>query len=495
MILFGTGGIRGIMKPGEFDEAMVARASEAVSRWMKDEGGKSVVIAYDTRRNSRKFAQITASVFSSNNINAFIFDRPIPTPLLSFAVRYLKADAGIVITASHNPPEYNGYKVYTSSGAQALPDVTEKISTHLSKITQVPPFGNSCKHNIVPDEVIDRYIESVVNLMEEYGVKEGIELAYSPLHGTGYGVVDTILNKLGVSVRTVREQTSWDGTFATTKSPNPEDDEALHLLVTKMREENISYGIATDPDADRVGFVLMEQGEITRLTGNQVGVLLSDLSMEKRRLENPYLVKTIVSTDMVVPMCEEHNVELLQTPTGFKYIGDLIHRRETQGNKGFLFAFEESCGYLAGDFVKDKDAVIGSCLIASLISQGSVLERLEGLYRKYGYYMERLINISFESPVVARQIYERLQKNPPESVGHLKLKEFRDYSQESGDVIPNETLLLITETGKIFIRPSGTEPKLKLYLMTKADSQENARELMDLLKKASDDLLTSLTDH
>ena len=492
MILFGTGGIRGRMRVGEFDDSLVAQVSEAVSRWLTDEGGTTVVIAYDTRRNSEQFAHLAASVFSKNRLKVFVFDRPMPTPVLSFAVRYMEADAGVVITASHNPPEYNGYKVYTSNGVQALPDVTEKISQHLSQIGEVPALRGAKEQKPVPKEVQDAYEEAVMALMEEYGFGHKPRLAYSPLHGTGFGIVDTLLGKMGVDVHVVKEQSMWDGRFSTTPSPNPEDDEALSLLVKKMKEEGVSYGIATDPDTDRVGFVVMEQGQPKRLTGNQVGVLLADLSMKRRKLENPYVVKTIVTTDMVIPLCKEHNVEVCQTPTGFKYIGDLIHRREMEENRGFLFGFEESCGYLTGDFVKDKDGVIASCLLASLASYGDVLNRLEELYRKVGYYMERLINVSLTSVGVAKRLYDRLRERPPERVGSFRLSSFRDYSQNPGDVVPNETLLLETEAGRIFVRPSGTEPKLKLYIMVREETEQKARRLLNALDKTSRMLVDSL---
>lgn len=274
MILFGTGGIRGVMREGEFDEKTVMVASKGVSNYMIDNNLKSVVIAYDTRNNSKKFAELSAKVFAADNHKVFVFPDPVPTPVLSFAVRYLKADIGVVITASHNPPEYNGYKVYTSNGVQAIPQITDILSKYVEKAWNLP-LQLSDNYHFLDDSVLNKFIEIVV---ETVNVDlNGLKVVYTPLHGTGAKPVTDVLKKLGANVITVDEQMVPDGNFSTVKSPNPEDDEALIKLKEYMKKYNIPLGIATDPDCDRVGVIWKD----SRLTGNQVGVLLTHMLLEK----------------------------------------------------------------------------------------------------------------------------------------------------------------------------------------------------------------------
>jgi len=470
MILFGTGGIRGIMREGEFDEKTVAVASKGVAQYMKMNGLKRILIAYDTRNNSEKFAKVTASVFAGEGMDVYIFGEPVPTPVLSYGVRKLGMDMGVVITASHNPPEYNGYKVYTSNGVQAVPEVTD-ILTELVTKSWNEPINVSEKYTVLSEDIINEYISDVANLIDTD--LKGLRIVYSPLHGTGARFVPELLRRLGAEVVEVVEQMEHNGNFPTVKTPNPEDDRALELLRKYMVEENVKLGIATDPDADRVGVVYND----VRLTGNQVGVILSKVMIDKyvnSGKKNGMLVKTIVTTDMVRPMCIENNIQLFEVPTGFKFIGDLVEKRK---DLDFIIGFEESCGYLTGNLARDKDAVLACGLVAKAAKECDLLGELENLYQKYGYYFEKLLNFEFKSVEQAVHVYAKLKETKD-----VDLKKVIDYALGYGDVIPNETLRLEFDNGTIYVRPSGTEPKMKAYVMTRADSREKAVSNLALLE-------------
>jgi len=495
LILFGTGGVRGKMRPGEFDEKLVLKVTQAVSDWMKDEGKRSVVVAYDTRRKSRDFARLASFKFKENGMDVFLFKEPVPTPLLSFAVRYMEADAGIVMTASHNPPEYNGYKVYNEEGVQILPETADKIRSHMEKLGAVEKFSEY-ELNIVPDDVIESYLERVEKLVEPL-ISKPLGIVYSPLHGTGLKMVSEALKRVGVNAILVKEQTSWDGSFSTVRVPNPEEDDALELVKKYMDREGIPYGIATDPDCDRVGSIVKEGEKFVKLTGNQIGVLLLHYMSWKmedwlKKQKKPYVVKTIVTTDMVRPMCDKRGIHLFETPTGFKFIGDVIVREEKKGNNGFLLAFEESYGFLAGNFVKDKDGVIASCLIAGLLSEEeNPLSLLNELYRRYGFYMEKLLGIELSSVEKAQEIYRYLKEYTPSTFGKLAIRDIADFSKGINHVRPNETLKLIFDEGTIYVRPSGTEPKLKFYLHVSEETKEKAVKCLKLLENSVEEFLNN----
>lgn len=482
MILFGTGGIRGIMREGEFDEKTVAVASKGVANYMKMNNLHKVLIAYDTRNNSEKFAKIAASVFSGEGLDAYLFSEPVPTPVLSYGVRKLKMDMGIVITASHNPPEYNGYKVYTSNGVQAIPEVTDVLAKLVENAWN-EPINAVEKYNFVSHDMLDEYVQDVARLIGER--LDGLKVVYSPLHGTGARFVPQLLRLLGAEVIEVKEQMEHNGNFPTVKTPNPEDDRALELLKDYMVKFNVDLGIATDPDADRVGVVFKN----VRLTGNNVGVLLSDNLIDEYRKSgknNGMLVKTIVSTNMVVPMCKENGIKLFEVPTGFKFIGDLVEKRK---DLDFVIGFEESCGYLTGDLARDKDAVLASGLVARVAKKVDLLERLKELYGKYGYYFENLLNFELGSVEKSYAVYEKMK-----SFSIDGLKNIVDYSKGFDGVIPNETLRLDFDSGMIFVRPSGTEPKMKAYVMVKGESSEDTKakleklsnEMIEIVKKLSE---------
>lgn len=312
----------------------------------------------------------------------------------------------------------------------------------------------------VPSEVKESYIEKVVEIVSNLPRRTDLDVAYSPLHGTGANYVPEVLRRLGFKVRPVEEQMKPDPNFSTVPTPNPEEDEALVLL----NKKEATLGLATDPDCDRVGVVYRGR----RLTGNQVGVLLTDFLLEHVKVENPLVIKTIVTTDMVRPICEERGAYLEETPTGFKFIGHLIEEHTKKGDRNFVFGFEESCGYLAGDHARDKDGVVGSVLSAIAFSNYDPYEKLEELYRKYGYYMEKLINFKFEDVSKAIEIYNSLK----EYDGII------DYSRGYKGIIPNETIAFVFEKSRIFVRPSGTEPKLKVYIHVRGDTREESENLM-----------------
>ncbi|AIY87527.1 MULTISPECIES: phospho-sugar mutase [unclassified Thermotoga] len=469
MILFGTGGIRGVMRKGEFDEETVKRASLSTALWLKEKGQKSVVIAYDTRKNSREFAELAGRVFAGEGLEAYVFPEPTPTPVLSFAVRYMKAGGGVVVTASHNPPEYNGYKVYTWNGVQAIPEYTDEITEIYKKVDTSRVKEGEIK--FVPPEVKESYINTVLELVSNLPMKTDLDIAYSPLHGTGANYVPEVLKRLGFKVRLVEEQMKPDPNFSTAPTPNPEEDEALVLL----NKKGATLGLATDPDCDRVGVVFRGR----RLTGNQVGVLLTDFLLDYVKVENPLVIKTIVTTDMVRPICEEKGAFLEETPTGFKFIGHLIEEHSRKGDRNFVFGFEESCGYLAGTHARDKDGVVGSVLSAIAFSNHDPYEKLEELYQKHGYYMEKLINFKVEDVEKAIKIYESLKTR----------NDIIDYSKGCGNVIPNETIAFVFEKSRIFVRPSGTEPKLKVYIHVRGDTREEAEELIRENEKKIEEIL------
>ncbi|MGJ8454894.1 phospho-sugar mutase [Pseudothermotoga sp. U03pept] len=473
VVLFGTGGIRGIMRRGEFDEDLILRASKAVASWMISEGLESVAIAYDTRKNSAQYALLAAEAISTYGIKSYLFDRPVPTPVLSFAIRQMKLKAGIVITASHNPPEYNGFKVYTQDGVQAIPLYTDKISSFIDK--PLTPSTTS-KIEMVPNTLIDLYINSVVELVKPFiANSKGFTIAYSPLHGTGAQFVPTVLRMLGFDVICVEEQMLPDPNFTSVAVPNPEEESSFERTKHYMDKYQIPFAIVTDPDCDRVGF--MARG--VRLTGNQVGVLLTDL-LGKTSPPNSFLFKTIVTTDMVNEICKERNQMIEETPTGFKFIGAEIEKRSLQPNFHYFLAFEESCGYLTGDLVRDKDGVLGSAFISTMCMHFDPVERLNHLYEKYGYHFEKLVSIEVKTAEQARYLYENLSKFPLSRIGEFPVKKVYDYCND--EKIPNETLLMEVEGAKIYIRPSGTEPKLKVYIKVVDENQQRAKRKIEKLE-------------
>ena len=527
---FGTGGLRGIMGAGtnRMNIYTVAMATQGFANYIKKmNAGKkelSIAISYDGRNNSPAFANITADVMSANGIKVYIFDCLRPTPELSFAVRQMKCDAGVMVTASHNPKEYNGYKAYWNDGGQLVAPHDKNVIAEVEKITD--PSMVNFKRNpaliTVLDEKFDKiYLDKVLGLslsLDLIKKHKDIRIVYTPIHGTGRRLVPEILKMKGFeNVYCVEEQMVVDGNFPTVKSPNPEEPAAMALAVKKAQEVNADLVMATDPDADRVGIAVKDdKGEFILLNGNQtasifVYYLLTRWNELGKLTGKEYIVKTIVTTELLFEMAKKYNVDRYDVLTGFKYIADKI--LELEGKEQFIGGGEESYGYLAGDFVRDKDAVIATSMVAEAAAwaaeKGKTLyQLLMDIYREFGLYKEKLVSLTKKGISGTEEIkamMERLRNTPPTEFDGDKVVEIRDYKLSesknlaSGAVTPinlpkSDVLQFFTESGsKITVRPSGTEPKIKFYFGMKGsaegDIDKAMQQLDEKLNKAAD-LLT-----
>lgn len=520
---FGTGGLRGVIGAGtnRMNKYTVGRATQGIANYIikKKIENPSVVIAYDSRRMSREFSMEAARVLNSNGIKAYLFDELRPTPELSFAVRHLQATAGIVITASHNPPEYNGYKVYWNDGAQVVSPIAEELIHEANSINDFSSIKcvDGCEledpglFQIIGKEIDDVYVEKVKSLSLNGDIvkklSKDFRIVYTPLHGTGNMLVRRVLGEIGFdNVFVVPEQELPDPQFSTVKSPNPEEHEAFTLAIALAKKQDADIIIGTDPDCDRVGAVVKNnKGEYTVLTGNQTGALLVEYVLsslkEKGRLnDKSTIINTIVTGKLGQQIANNYNVKTISVLTGFKYIAEKVREFEEHGNNEFLFGYEESYGYLAGNFVRDKDAVIASMLICEMAavykSRGMTLyEGLLELYKKYGYYKESLASIAFkgkEGMDQMRALLDKLRMDTPEVISGLKVVEFRDYMTYQGEIrLPKENVLcfILEDKSWFCIRPSGTEPKLKIYYAVIGDSFEAAEQKMALLKESVEKLV------
>ncbi|HNR04788.1 MAG TPA: phospho-sugar mutase [Bacillota bacterium] len=512
---FGTGGLRGIIGAGtnRMNKYTVGRATQGLANYIlrKNIDNPSVVIAYDSRRYSREFAMQAARVLNSNGIAAYVFSELRPTPELSFAVRELKAAAGIVITASHNPPQYNGYKVYWSDGGQVVSPIAEELIAEANSIQDFSEIKciDECEIRdkgllrFLGREMDDRYIEKVKSLsLNSEVVKEMAEdfrIIYTPLHGTGNIPVRSALKAVGfTNVTVVPEQEQPDKDFPTVKFPNPEEHEAFTLAIELAKKQSADIIIGTDPDCDRVGAVVRNTlGEYVVLTGNQTGALLTDymlgsLKKQGRLNDRSTVINTIVTGKLGEKIAESYNVRTISVLTGFKYIAEKIKEFESSGLE-FVFGYEESYGYLAGPFVRDKDAVIASMLICEMAAcykkRGMTLyEGLMSLYEKYGYYKESLTSVTFKGKEGMEEmvsLINALRDKLPGEVSGIKVEEVRDYLDYQGPVrLPKENVLqfILEDKSWFCIRPSGTEPKLKIYYSVIGNAQEDAEERMARLK-------------
>lgn len=492
---FGTGGLRGILGAGtnRMNVYTVGRATMGLADYLLATGGKSTVIAYDSRNKSKEFANLAASVLSSAGISAHLFPELTPTPVLSFAVRHLHADAGIVITASHNPKEYNGYKVYNSLGCQITDEAAREITACIEKRDYFDQFvPNEALILPVGEEVTEAFYEAIEKFsLTKIDEAHAPAIVYSPLNGTGRKYVQGILSRIGIRrLHTVAEQEQPDGNFTTCPYPNPEEHAALKLALRDAKELRPALVMATDPDADRIGIAVPnEKGEYVPLNGNETGsILLYYLLLKKQELgtlkKGATVIKTIVTTDIIFDMAREFGANVAEVLTGFKYIGEALESTED-----YLLGLEESYGYLVGTHARDKDAISAAMMIAQactfFASRGqSLYEVLEEIYRRYGYYRTSLKSISApgkDGMERMRKMTEGLRENPPtELLGHPLT--FSDF-QEGLDGLPKSDVLRFrTEDHRILIRPSGTEPKMKIYLQARAASAEEAgRVLCDML--------------
>lgn len=499
---FGTGGLRGIMGAGanRMNKYTVGKATKGLCEYLKNEfaGEKSVVIAYDSRNNSKAFAECAAEVLCYNGIKTFLFEEIMPTPVLSFSVKYLNCNAGIVITASHNPKEYNGYKVYDKYGCQLVPQYADKVISYINNVKDI----KSVKHmnlnmalsngylTYIGDEVLNSYI-SEVEKMAVYKEASDLKIVYTPLHGTGNIPVRKVLSDMSFDVSVVNEQAVADGNFTTVRSPNPEEKDALNMALEQAKRANADLVIGTDPDCDRVGVGVLHNGEYTLLTGNQTGALLVDFYLKfKKQSLNPKstLVKTIVTNDLGAEIARKNGLNVVETLTGFKYIGDQITKYEKTGENEFLIGYEESYGYLVGTYARDKDAVVASMLICEMASyykknKMTLVDALNVLYSEYGFYLDALDSFVLKGKDGASRIknimsYFRANK----ATVFPNITDVKDYSTGIGDLPKSNVLKFFLKGGSwIAVRPSGTEPKLKMYYSVRGiDSSTCERSLQNI---------------
>ncbi|WP_207426114.1 phospho-sugar mutase [Pedobacter sp. SYSU D00535] len=511
---FGTGGLRGIMGPGSnrINKYTIGAATQGLSNYLKKTYPNEqikVAIAHDSRNNSDLFARITAEVFSANGIYVYFFKELRPTPELSFAIRELGCKSGVMLTASHNPKEYNGYKAYGADGGQFVSPEDKKVMEEVAKITSVDEVRftpDESNIELIGEEIDGLYLDKIVKLSvspDAIQRQKDLKIVFSPIHGTGITLVPKALERFGfTNVTLVEEQIQPDGNFPTVVYPNPEEKEALTLALKKGQEIDADLILATDPDADRVGIAVKNnEGEFVLLNGNQTGSLLINYLLtaweEKGKLTgNEYIVKTIVTSYIIDEIAKSKNVECYNTLTGFKYIGELMTRFE--GQKTFIGGGEESYGYLIGELVRDKDAVISAAFIAEMTAYykdkgSSLFEVLLNMYQQYGFYKEKLVSVTKKGKSGAEEIkamMERFRNNPPVSLGNSKVVTLKDYELRketditSGSVkeieLPkSDVLQFITEDGSIIsARPSGTEPKIKFYCSVKGSlaSSENYKQ-------------------
>jgi phosphoglucomutase len=504
---FGTGGLRGVMGVGSncMNRYTIGAATQGLANYLKKSftGSIKVAIAYDSRNNSAAFAQVTADIFSANGIEAYLFSELRPTPLLSFAIRYLNCQSGVVITASHNPKEYNGYKAYWQGGAQLVPPHDKNVITEVNAIggfENIKFQADPSKIKTIGKEVEDAYYEEVNRLIpkkESIKRQANIALVYSSIHGAGITMVPECLKRLGfINLKVVEEQREPNGNFPTVHSPNPEEQSAMELALQKAKAENAELVMATDPDTDRVGIGIKDNtGEFFLLNGNQafslmMWFIMKNLSEADRK--GGYIAKTIVTSELVDTIAVKLQIDCYNTLTGFKYIAELMGQME--GKKNFIAAGEESYGYMVGDFVRDKDAVSACAFFAALAAAAkdegfSLYDWLIQMYVDFGYYKEGLINLVRKGATGEQEIKDMMQKfrtTPPKQFAGSPVTQILDYKSsiqkdvKSGketklDLPKSDVLQFYTEDGsKISVRPSGTEPKIKFYVSVKADLKSKA---------------------
>ena len=525
-IEFGTGGLRGVLGVGSnrMNKYIVAKATKGFVEYLlsryPDCKEKGVVISYDCRHKSQDFAKIASSIIASTGTKVYMFSALRPTPELSFAVRYLNCVGGIMITASHNPPIYNGYKVYDHAGCQLIPDEADKVIELINKIDDIFAIDsidfeegkNKGLIKVIDKEVDAAFIDAckkvqVNSLSNE--VKQDLKIVFTPLHGTASVSLPTLLKEEGYNVDVVEEQMVADPDFTTVKSPNPENKSAFEYAEKLGLKVNADLLIATDPDADRMGIgVLVNDGSYVYLTGNQTGAILVDyLAKFRKSNKKGVVLNTIVTSNSGKAVCDFHNLELIQTLTGFKFIGEQMSYLESSEEKEFFFGYEESYGYVAIDTVRDKDSLQSTLLLAEVAayykSVGKTLvDVLDDIYQQIGYYEEDLMNIYMEGEAGSKkieQIVRYFQQNHLEEIANKKVSIIEDYDLKERYVngvkepltLPKSLVIkYIFEDGGWFVfRPSGTEPKLKIYISIKGNTKEDARRAVMELKAALDKII------
>lgn len=529
---FGTGGLRGVIGAGtnRMNIYTVRQATQGLANYVVSQNGqkKGVAIAYDSRRMSPEFAEEAALCLNANGIQTYIFDSLRPTPELSFAVRELGCMAGIVVTASHNPREYNGYKVYWEDGAQITPPHDKNILAEVAKVTSFDMVQTMDKelavaeglYHIIDKQIDDRYMEELKKQSIHPDIikqmAKDICIVYTPLHGTGNLPVRRVLAELGFEkVYVVAEQELPDGNFPTVAYPNPEDPKAFEMALALAKEKNADIVLATDPDADRLGVYCKDSksGEYISFTGNMSGMLIAEYILRERTQagtmpQNPALVETIVTTDMAKAIAHAYGVALIEVLTGFKFIGEQIKWFEEQNTYDYVFGLEESYGCLAGTYARDKDACVAVMLLCEVAAyckskNMTLWDAMLAMYEKYGYYQEGLATITLKGIDGAKQIQSMMdgvRQNPPAAFGEYKVVAVRDYKADTrtvfatGEVtatgLPNSNVLYyeLEDNAWCCVRPSGTEPKIKFYFGVKGDNLSDAEKKLESLKQ---ELLTT----
>ena len=494
-VSFGTGGLRGLMGAGtnRMNSYTVKKASMGLAKYVLAQGSEqpSIAIAYDTRNGSQLFAEDAAAVFSSVGIKAYLFDVAMPTPVLSFTVRHLGCDAGIVVTASHNPKEYNGYKVYDNQGGQLTPDAAREVTRFIDQIEDFNYVkeltGNPELVEMIGENVLSAFIAEI----KKQSIHQGeLQVVYTPLHGAGNIPVRRALEGFEVSV--VKSQELPDGNFSTVRSPNPEDRKALELAITQAQQEDADIVIGTDPDCDRIGVAVKHEGAYKLLTGNQIGALLAEFVIAHTEVtEDSTLIKTIVTNDFGAKIASGKGLQIIETLTGFKYIGEKINEFEASDDltNEFVLGYEESYGYLVGTHARDKDAVVSALLICEMAAyykaKGMTLfDKLEQLYGEHGYYLDALDSVTLTGVAGAARIKEMMEEVRESDVKFFaNVDEVRDYATGIAD-LPKENVIkfMLKDESWVAIRPSGTEPKIKFYYSVKADDEQSAQEKLQVIK-------------
>ena len=493
---FGTAGLRGVMSAGtnRMNVYTVYRATAGVAQYMLANGMKKCAITYDSRNNSRLFSEIAAATLARQGIEVVITKECMPTPYLSYMVRELGCDMGINVTASHNPSEYNGYKVYDSKGCQLLDEAAGVVTDYIEKVDMFAeplPVYAEYEDKLITysdDELQAKYVKTV--LAEGFNKAKGLSVVYTPLNGAGYRIVPQVLASIGVAdLHVVAQQSMPDGNFATCPYPNPEKAEALQLALELAAAKAADIVIANDPDCDRLGVAAKCDGGYRQLSGNEVGVLLTDyvlgqLSSKNKLPAQPVVVKTIVTTNMINAVADNYGVGVREVLTGFKYIGDVIGQLEKKRKqRNYVFGFEESCGYLKGSYVRDKDGVVAAMLIAQCASynkqQGiSLVEKLEQLYQQYGYYQEKTLSYKFDGvqgEEIKNQLLANLRATKLEKLGDSPVVDTCDFATQTDyDLPPSNVMRFVSADGsQLIVRPSGTEPLIKCYVSVHGDKQSN----------------------
>lgn len=520
---FGTAGLRGIMGAGlnRMNKYTVGKATQGLANFIKSKNGeeRGVAISYDSRNNSKEFSEIAALCLNANGIKAYVFDRLSPVPELSFAVRELNCIAGIMITASHNPPKYNGYKVYGEDGAQIVSPIDKEVMQEVKNIKDFGEVKQISKeeaikenlYNVIGEKIHTLYIEEVKKLLlnkETIRKQENLSIVYTPLHGTGNIPVQSILKEIGFkNVHIVKEQEMPDGNFPTVDYPNPEDKKAFKLALELAKKVDAEIVLATDPDADRLGVFVKNENEYIPLTGNMSALLILEyiLSQKSERNmlpKNSIVVKSIVSSTMVKPMVDFYNVKLEEVLTGFKYIGEKIKKYEENKDYNFTFGYEESYGCLAGTYARDKDGIAAVALLCEAAAYYkengiSLWKQMQNIYKKYGFYKEGVKQITLEGIDGAdkiKNIMSNLRENAPKKFGNFQVEKIRDYENQTIlDLktnkieridMPKSNVLYyeLSNDAWLAVRPSGTEPKIKYYIGVKGKTQEKADKMLEELE-------------